>query len=75
MLSAVGYHVTQSIVGTEGIGNIVKNNPNIIGKLLSGLAKGSGKDDTNNDDDDDQGFLSVKTGAPDTKAYLPDPCY
>ena len=40
IMSGVTYHLSQALFGSGGLDNTIKNNPNIIGKLLGGLVKG-----------------------------------
>ena len=40
IMSGVTYHLSQALFGSGGLDNTIKNNPNIINKLLGGLMKG-----------------------------------
>lgn len=40
VMSGVTYHLSQTLFGSDGLGDAVKNNPNAAGKLLNGLLKG-----------------------------------
>lgn len=42
IMSGVTYHLSQAMFGSSGIGEAVKNNPNILKNLLGGLMRGSG---------------------------------
>lgn len=41
IMSGVTYHLSQALFGSSGLGNTIKNNPNILGKLLGGFMKGN----------------------------------
>lgn len=41
LLSAITYHISQTLFGMDGLGAVVKNNPNVFGKLIGGFMKGN----------------------------------
>lgn len=49
-MSGVTFHLTQALFGPGGLDNTIKSNPNMIGKLLSGLTKGGGFPGSKNDE-------------------------
>lgn len=42
IFSGVMFHLSQALFGANGLNNTIRNNPNIINKLMSGLIGGSG---------------------------------
>ena len=48
IMSGVTYHLSQALFGAGGLGNTIKNNPNILNKLLGGLMKPNTNTNTNN---------------------------
>lgn len=47
IMSGVTYHLSQALFGSSGLGNTIKNNPNILGKLLGGFMKGNNNNNEN----------------------------
>jgi len=39
VMSGVTYHISQALFGSAGLGDAVKNNPNVLNKLIGGLMK------------------------------------
>lgn len=43
IMSGVTYHISQALFGSAGLSDAVKNNPNILSKLMGGLMKDEGE--------------------------------
>jgi hypothetical protein len=46
ILSGITYHLSQSLFGSNGLGETLRSNPNIINKILNNLIKGKNNNDT-----------------------------